>query len=98
MASGISIWETCASRSNQNNGVACIDHELRVPGRTGFKWAAQQRLSSVIETSESLRPHLISAMSSSTPDLVPSNVDEERFYKRNDLHIYMDDKLFFGES
>jgi hypothetical protein len=37
-------------------------------------------------------------MSSSTPDLVPSNINEEQFYKRNDLHIYINNLLFFGES
>jgi hypothetical protein len=37
-------------------------------------------------------------MSSSTPDLVPSDANVDRFYDRNDLHIFINDKLFFGES
>jgi hypothetical protein len=37
-------------------------------------------------------------MSYSTPDLVLSDVNVERFYDRNDLHIYINDKLFFGEG
>jgi hypothetical protein len=39
-----------------------------------------------------------STMSYSTPDLVLSDVNVERFYDRNDLHIYINDKLFFGEG
>jgi hypothetical protein len=36
-------------------------------------------------------------MSTSTPDLVPSTPDVNKFNARNDLHIYMDGSLFFGE-
>lgn len=35
---------------------------------------------------------------SSTPDLVPPIANVDRFYDRNDLHIYINEKLFFGES
>jgi hypothetical protein len=43
-------------------------------------------------------PLIIATMSSSTPDLVPSDANVARFLNHNDLHIYINEKLFFGES
>jgi hypothetical protein len=37
-------------------------------------------------------------MSSSSQDLVLSDENVDRFLDRNDLHIFINDKLFFGES
>ena len=41
---------------------------------------------------------IIATMSSSTPDLVPSDPKVARFYERNDLHVFISGERFFGES
>jgi hypothetical protein len=44
-----------------------------------------------------LHYYIIPHMSSSTPDLISSDKKRDRFFNRNDLFIYLNNEVFFGE-